>query len=248
MGGGAEENILILLPIEEPTQQISALKQRFPNVTVTFQRLNFLGADAWKAEKEVDPAIYKDCTILFTMAGLPAHGRETAPKLKYIHFFTAGINSGVDHPIWKDDKIILTTSNGVHGPPISEWFVMTLLVQNKAFNLLHDDQKDHAWKKSASKLAFPRDLVGQRLGVLGYGSIGRQAARVAKAMGMEVLAFTATPRETKESKKDHGFFVPGTGDPDGDFPSEWYSGLDEKSRRHFLAQDLDVLLISVPLT
>lgn len=121
-------------------------------------------------------------------------------------------------------------------------------VQNRSYNAYHDDQKDHAWKKTAAKLPFPRDLVKQRLGVLGYGSIGRQAARVAKAMGMEVIVYTATPKETEDSRKDHGFIVPGTGDPDGSIPSEWFSGLDEKSRQHFLAQDLDVLLISVPLT
>lgn len=95
---------------------------------------------------------------------------------------------------------------------------------------------------------MPRDLVGQRLGILGYGSIGRQAAHVTKAMGMDVLAYTATPKETPESRRDHGFVVPGTGDLEGDYPSAWFSGLDKKSLHHFLDQDLDVLLIAVPLT
>ena len=30
------------------------------------------------------------------------------------------------------------------------------------------------------------DMVGKRLGVLGYGSIGRQVARVSKAMGKDM--------------------------------------------------------------
>ena len=93
-----------------------------------------------------------------------------------------------------------------------------------------------------------RDKVGQRLGVLGYGSIGRQVARVGKAMGMDVIAYTASPRTTPESKKDNGFIVPGTGDPDGSIPSAWYSGLDKKSLHNFLSQGIDQLLISVPLT
>ena len=67
-------------------------------------------------------------------------------------------------------------------------------------------------------------------------------------MGMDVIAYTASPRKTPESKKDHGFIVPGTGDPDGDIPSAWYSGLDKSSLHHFLAQDIDHLLVSVPLT
>jgi len=93
-----------------------------------------------------------------------------------------------------------------------------------------------------------KDKVGQRLGVLGYGSIGRQVARVGKAMGMDVIAYTASPRTTPESKHDKGFIVPGTGDADGSLPSAWYSGLDKKSLHNFLSQDIDHLLISVPLT
>lgn len=93
-----------------------------------------------------------------------------------------------------------------------------------------------------------KDKVGQRLGVLGYGSIGRQVARVGKAMGMDVIAYTASPRMTPESKRDKGFIVPGTGDPDGSIPSAWYSGLDKKNLHNFLSKDIDLLLISVPLT
>ena len=129
---------------------------------------------------------------------------------------------------------------------------MTALVQSHSYNLLHRWQREHHWVKdhSGDEVDFRnlRDLVGQRLGVLGYGSIGRQVARVASAMGMSVLAYTASPRPTPESKKDKGFIVPGTGDPDGTIPEAWYSGLDRESLHNFLAQDLDYLLVSVPLT
>ncbi len=67
-------------------------------------------------------------------------------------------------------------------------------------------------------------------------------------MGMDVIAYTAGPRNTPASKKDHGYIVPGTGDPNGLIPSAWYSGLDTASLHNFLAQDIDILLVSVPLT
>jgi len=57
-----------------------------------------------------------------------------------------------------------------------------------------------------------------------YGSIGRQAAKVCKAMGMDVYAFTASPKETSEAKKDRDYNVPGVGDPEGEVPSKWFSG------------------------
>jgi hypothetical protein len=73
-------------------------------------------------------------------------------------------------------------------------------------------------------------------------------ARVAKAMGSDVIAYTASPRPTPESRRDDGFIVPGTGDPDGSIPSAWYSGLDKKSLHEFLAQEIDLLVLCVPLT
>lgn len=67
-------------------------------------------------------------------------------------------------------------------------------------------------------------------------------------MGADVIAYTATPRTTPKSKKDGGYIVPGTGDPDGSIPSAWFSGLDKASLHKFLSQDIDILLIAVPLT
>ena len=125
-----------------------------------------------------------------------------------------------------------------------------MLAQSHHYSLLHHWQLDHQWGQANNnrELNALRDKAGQRLGVLGYGSIGRQVARVAKAMGMDVIAYTASPRTTPDSKHDKGFIVPGTGDPEGLLPSAWYSGLDKKSLHNFLSQDIDHLLISVPLT
>ena len=53
---------------------------------------------------------------------------------------------------------------------------MTYLVQSHHYNLLYEKQKRNEWAKDsfASVSHQVRDLAGQRLGVLGYGSIGRQ--------------------------------------------------------------------------
>lgn len=93
-----------------------------------------------------------------------------------------------------------------------------------------------------------RDRVGLRVGVLGYGSIGRQVGHLAKAMGMQVLAYTASPKDSAEKRKDGGYIVPGTGDPEGEFPVEWYSGLEKEKLHAFLKQDLDWVVVAVPLT
>jgi len=127
---------------------------------------------------------------------------------------------------------------------------MTALVASRRYNMLHELQKAHEWPDRSELMKFftVADRVGQRLAVLGYGSIGRQVARVATALGMDVIAYTAGPRPTPASKRDKGYWVPGTGDPDGALPTAWYSGLDKQSLHRFLAQDVDLLLVSLPLT
>jgi phosphoglycerate dehydrogenase-like enzyme len=95
-------------------------------------------------------------------------------------------------------------------------------------------------------LAAP-SLTGFR-GILGYGSIGRQVARLCKALGMDIHAYTLHARKTPESKRDDSYAPPGLGDPDGSLPSKWYSGSSTEELHEFLGSDLDLLVISMPLT
>ncbi|TAQ90529.1 hypothetical protein B7494_g1144 [Chlorociboria aeruginascens] len=234
------EHILAVLPFPEPTELIAKLKEKHPNTKFTYVTRPHVFDDT-KAPDE----LFKEATVLCTLSALPASA-DLAPKLKFIHFFSAGTDHIQKHPIYTHSKIPLTTSSGIHGPTIAEWVIMQILAHAHREKLLLQWQKERKWGNR--EFGFIRDLVGQRLGVLGYGSIGRQSARAAKAMGMDIIAYTASPRKTPESKKDTGYIVPHTGDPNGTLPSAWYSGLDKPSLHKFLSQDIDILLVSVPLT
>lgn len=192
---------------------------------------------------------WKDVTILSTFNSLPSQP-EVAPTLELIELLSAGSNHIQNHPMYTNSDVTFCTSSGVHGPQIAEWVVMTALVHTHKYKQLYELQKEKRWGKTGMNDDYHqvRDRVGLRIGILGYGSIGRQVAHVFKAMGMDVVAYTASPKDTPEKKKDIGYIVPGTGDPDGSIPSAWYSGLDKKSLHNFLKQDIDMLLVSVPLT
>jgi len=244
MGGGPgrSQKLVIILNSPEPKDTISNLRNKHSNLDIEYYNTK---------DKNLPKDVFKDADFLFTMSVIPEDPKKEAPKLKWIHFFSAGINQVVGKPIWTDTpNVTLTTSSGVHGPQIAEWVVMTLLGVQHFFPQLHDLQKEHRWgdDKLWDEFRSSRDSVGQRIGILGYGSIGRQVGRVAKAMGMDVLAYTASPKDTPESKKDHDYYVPGIGDADGSIPSAWYSGLEKEKLHEFLKQDLDFLLVAVPLT
>ena len=51
---------------------------------------------------------------------------------------------------------------------------MTTLASSKRFGTSYEDQKNHAWGANRAALANVSDWVGKRVGIAGYGSIGRQ--------------------------------------------------------------------------
>lgn len=251
MGGGPDapskpsssEKQLVLCtlpwPRETAERGIAGLKEEFKDVEVEYYYSKA------KEPLEIPEDILARTSYHATLMWLPANAKAL-PKVNLIQFFSAGTNHVAQHPIYTDSKIPLCSANGVHGPQIAEWVIMMDLVHSHQFPKLYDLQKDKTWNQRAG--SDVSDRVGKRVGILGYGSIGRQVARVAKAMGMDVIAYTASPRETAESKKDDGYIVPGTGDPDGSFPSAWYSGTSKEEVHEFLKQKIDLLVIAVPLT
>lgn len=72
--------------------------------------------------------------------------------------------------------------------------------------------------------------------------------RLFSALGCTVLAYTASPRPTPDSRQDHGYVIPGTGDPSGKIPAAWYSGTTRAAFHTFISQQLDILVIALPLT
>ncbi|KAH9873662.1 hypothetical protein IAQ61_004287 [Plenodomus lingam] len=238
-GSKQKELVLCALPWPQEGAQraIKALKDTFDDVDVEyFQRTD---------NTEIPADLLTRASYLATLFWLPSQPSDL-PNTQFIQFFSAGTNHVAQHPIYTESKIPLCSANGVHGPQIAEWVIMMDLVHSHNYTKLYGLQQKREWKPSAGMNVS--DRVGKRVGILGYGSIGRQVARVAKAMAMDIIAYTASPRKTPESKHDNGYIVPGTGDPKGELPSEWYSGTTREDVHEFLKQEIDLLVIAVPLT
>ncbi|RLE29355.1 MAG: hypothetical protein DRJ61_14740 [Acidobacteria bacterium] len=125
---------------------------------------------------------------------------------------------------------------GVFDVPIAEWNIAMM------DNLLRDvrgmirNQEQGVWDRD---MRFQRELRGLTLGIWGYGGIGRETARLAKAVGMHV--HTLARSGVKE--RNVIYCVPGTGDSAGVIPDRVFS-LDQ--RVDFLA-GLDFLILAMPL-
>jgi len=243
MGGGpAKEHLLIALPLPEPTSLLASLRAQHPHLEIAYHQ------STRDPSNPPPPTLFAKTTILVTFATLPPNPSTDAPNLTWLHLFSAGSNHIQSHPLYTSTDITITTSSGVHGPTIAEWAVLTRLVESRKYNHLLAQQRSHAWQTHDPALANVRDQVGATLGVLGYGSIGRQVARVASALGMRVLAYTASAKDSPASRRDGGFVVPGTGDVEGVVPEGWFSGLGREDLHSFLGRGIDWLVVCVPLT
>ncbi|VBB76784.1 Putative D-3-phosphoglycerate dehydrogenase [Podospora comata] len=232
--------LLMVMPWEQPAEFIKNLKAEFPGLqVVTYRQTEW--DQTWAPFPDEE---WKDVTVLLTFTVLPTP--EQAPKLEYVQLMSAGANHVLDLPIFKDTEAKFCTANGVHGPQISEWIIGTYLTFQHRFPQYHEKQKEGRWDRSDLNLID--DAVQKTIGILGYGSIGRQTARLATAMGMNVHAYTLHPRTTPASKKDHSWTPLGLGDPDGIYPSKWFSGSSRADLHAFLTSGLDLLVIATPLT
>ncbi|KFY59056.1 hypothetical protein V496_05787 [Pseudogymnoascus sp. VKM F-4515 (FW-2607)] len=258
MGGETpiEGNLLIVWGVPEPKEMVAGLRVKYPNLKITYKQATVAFSDpatiARLSEEEVSEDEWLSATHLATMSYLPpARLVPTIAKtLKFIQLTSAGVNHLAAHPIFTSTSIPITTTSGIHGPPISEWVALQILSDSHLQRTMYKWQAEKRWVRAAGVGSYDfRDSVGRRVGILGYGSIGRQSARVLAAMGMDIIAYTASPRPTPESKRDMGFIVPGTlGDRDGTLPIAWHSGTDKASLHAFLGADLDYVLLALPLT
>ncbi|RYP68458.1 hypothetical protein DL769_005510 [Monosporascus sp. CRB-8-3] len=232
--------LLLLTPLDLPTGWADAVRARYQGLAIEHNRHN-----PWAGGGPPEDVDWSNVTVLVTGPVLPSP--RDAPRLHLVQLQSAGANYVLEHPLFQDTKVAFCTANGVHGPQMAEWVIMTYLAFQHRLPHYLDMQKEGYWDRDSHNIDT-LDTVHQRIGILGYGSIGRQVARVATAMGAEVYAYTAHPRPAPESRRDKGYYVPGLGDPEGVLPSRWFSGTSGADLNEFLASGLDLLVVAVPLT
>ena len=73
-----------------------------------------------------------------------------------------------------ETNITFTTVSGIHGPPVSEWVLMNWLVSSRNYDKTAAWQREPVWGDNKEFMGMLQDHIGKRVGILGYGSIGRQ--------------------------------------------------------------------------
>jgi phosphoglycerate dehydrogenase-like enzyme len=195
------------------------------------------GFNPFEPEK-MEPAL-ADCDIMVTFR-VPKDLARRAPRLKWIHLMSAGAEHALQAGVFDNPNILLTSSSGIHGTTIGEYILASMLVYAHQIHVPLRAQIRHEWVAQRHFMKTVFDLRGKTVGVVGYGSIGREAGRLADAFGMEVYALKRDP----QNHSDPGWCAPNVGDPEGRIPRRWF-GPDQRLEMVGLS---DFIVVTLPLT
>ena len=161
--------------------------------------------------------------VIFTTLLIPDDLLSRAPRLKWIHSSGTGIDAFLATGIF-EGNIMITNSRGIPAIPIAEHVLGFILMLAKNAACLLSNKQDRRWEECVAL-----ELRDRTVGMIGFGAIGKEIARLAKGIGMRVIA-------TRKSvaKRESGTFGLDEVYPSSDF-------------RQMLSES-DFVVIAAPLT
>ena len=122
---------------------------------------------------------------------------DACPGMKFISVLATGYNV-VDY-VYAREKGIPVTNVPAYGTASVSQFSIALLLEI-CHHIGHHDASVHAgnWANCADWCYWDYPLIeldGKTIGIIGFGRIGQAEGRVAKALGMRVLAYDVYPND-----------------------------------------------------
>jgi phosphoglycerate dehydrogenase-like enzyme len=161
-------------PVMEET-----LRQRWPQMNVVHvtdvQRL---------------PAELADADIFVGSVLRPAQF-SAAKKLKWVHSTSAGVGQ-LMYPELRNSGVVVTNASGIFSVPMAEHIIGLILALARNFPDTVRQQEKAIWSQQDlwDKPQHLAEVNGTLLLIVGYGSIGREVAKRAQALGMRVWGVT----------------------------------------------------------
>lgn len=221
-------DVLITIPFSE--QEIQTLRDVSPRLRLTL----IMAREPGDIPKEV----WARTEILYTDQILPTP--DQVPALRWLQFHWAGVDFAANLPLLKKPDLMVTTLSGAAAPQMAEFAVGMLLSLGHRMPELNAHQARSEWPRDRWERFRPQEMRNSTVGIVGYGSIGREIARLLKAFGATILA----AKQDVMHPEDTGYIIPGLGDPAGDLFSRLYPYQAVKS----MIKESDYVVVTAPLT
>jgi len=177
--------------MDRKTEQVIVFLER-NTFNVPFPRPRFLHEWIEYDETELGEIVsrLRGATIVISNK-LPLRKETLAqlPALKLIAVAATGVDN-IDLAYCKEHQIAVCNTRGYAVNSLPEHALMLILALRRNLIAYREDVRLDRWNeaKQFCLLGHPiGDLYGAKLGVIGYGTLGKAMARLARAVGMEVL-------------------------------------------------------------
>jgi phosphoglycerate dehydrogenase-like enzyme len=151
-------------------------------------------------------------------------GIDLAQNVKWVQTTSSGVGQLVANLGLQERDLIVTTASGVHAGPLSEFFMLGVLMHFKRLSHLKREQSAHHWERYCGD-----DLSGKVMAIVGAGSVGRHIAKVARCFGIRVAALDVELEPDRAQELGFERIFPITG-------------------LHQMLADADIVVLSVPHT
>lgn len=220
--------VLVTVPFLE--EEIQSLRELSPRLRIT--------ALPAREPGDIPKETWARTEILYTDSILP--GPEQTPALRWVQSHWAGLDSLENAPLFKKNDIMVTTLSGAAAPQMAEFALTMILALGHRLPELAAQQNKSEWPRDRWERFRPQELRSSTVGIIGYGSIGREIARLVKAVGATVLA----AKRDVMHPVDAGYTIPGLGDPGGDLFNRLYPYQAIRS----MMKEVDFAVVVMPIT
>jgi phosphoglycerate dehydrogenase-like enzyme len=218
------KNILLDVPFDE--SGIRCLR-KLPGVTVQ-------SLPPRSAEESVAPELLHGQQVLLTK--FPPKNFDDLTDLELMQLSTVGYEH-LRHLGLADRPVRVCNARGLFDTAIAEWNLEMMINLARDLRGMMRNQDRALWDRDDR---FHQEIRGRVVGLWGYGGIGRETARLAKAFGLTVHVLS----RSAVGPRNDVYTLPGTGDPEGVLPDRIFAPDQDLD---FLA-GLDFLVLAMPRT
>ncbi|GFZ46002.1 LOW QUALITY PROTEIN: hypothetical protein JCM24511_03736 [Saitozyma sp. JCM 24511] len=263
---------IIGILVEQSPEKIGEIKSAFETVHYYPERDGPAPVDA-----------LRECEIIMCRwSTLDSFTLKDVPNLKVIQLTsvsklteTAGVNAALTQKLYQDPgafkqiqlctassgssrKVCILTFAGMHVKTIPQYIIGQIITGNAIVGEKRWPAKEELFVTTLDHRSGRPDksICGKTAGMLGYGHIAREAARVLKAMNVNIIAANSRGcRQTDDGcllwlrglVSQSQYILDGTGDKEGIIPTAYYRTDDPDSFEEFLSKS-DILICSLPST
>lgn len=166
----------------------------------------------------------------------PPRNIHDMPDFRLLQLGTVGYEHLRDRKL-AGKRFTVCNARGIFDTAIGEWNLAMMVDLTRDVRGMIRNQDQARWDRDER---FSQEIRGRVVGLWGYGGIGRETARLAKAFGMTVHVLTRTGVKPRKDT----YVLAGTGDPDGKLPDRVFTAGQEQE---FLS-GLDFLIVALPHT